>query len=123
MWGGCARGDVPSDKNTSPDAEHIANEVEATILAPEASKLSRRVIQSPPCVVGRQWTFVTPWTQARYADWLKDRMAPEFAQVSRAEKVYVFSRYVRGDAHSVTIAMTGGGDSVQVRAILCVFPD
>jgi hypothetical protein len=122
-WGGCARRDVPADKNTSPDAEHIAREVEATILAPEASSLSRKVIQSRSCVVGREWTFVIPWTQARYTAWLKDRMAPEFAEVSRSEKVYAFSRYVQGDAHSVTIAMTGAGDSVQVRANLCVFPD
>jgi hypothetical protein len=100
-------------------ADKLATEVERRTIPPGASRVSLVRSEMKPCVIRAQWTFATLWDRARYGEWLKTKLLPEFSEVEDL----TFSRHVNGDAHSVVIETLPEQDSLHVQVTLCAYPD
>jgi len=104
-------------------ADKVAAEVERLTVPPGASGVSFSRSEMKPCVIRREWTFATSWDRATYAEWLKAQLAPRFTVIRDGGGGLDFTRHDDGDMHSLTIETPPVGDSLHVRATLCVFPD
>ena len=104
-------------------AEKVTREVERETVPPGASGVSFSRSETKPCVIHSEWTFATSWDRAKYGEWLKAQLAPRFTIIGDAPGKLEFSRHDGGDTHSLTIETPPVGDSLHVRATLCVFSD
>lgn len=77
-------------------AAAVSREVESRILPPGASSVTLGPAEIRPCAIRTEWTFATSWNRARYGEWLKARLLPDFTTVKEAPGELAFSRYVGG---------------------------
>jgi hypothetical protein len=104
-------------------ADKVTTEVKIQTVPPGATGVSFSRSEMKPCVIHSEWTFATSWDRATYAEWLKAQLSPRFTAIRNALDKLEFSRHDGGDTHSLTIETPPVGDSLHIRATLCVFPD
>ena len=105
---------------TSDYATRLAADVERRTMPPGASSVSRARSEMKPCVIRTRWTFATLWDRARYGEWVKAQLLPEFSEVGDD---LTFSRHVNGDGQSIVIETRPEQDSLRVQVTLCAYPD
>ena len=101
----------------------LVTDVERRTIPPAASGVSLARSEMRPCVIRTQWTFATSWNRARYGEWVKTQLAPQFTVLRDTSGELAFSRHDDGDTHSVTIEAPSRGDTLRVLVTLCVYPD
>lgn len=104
-------------------ANRMASDVQTRTVPPGANGLSSTETSMRPCAIGRTWRFSTDWNRARYVDWLKAQLLPEFTLLREGPDQLTVSRHDDGDTRSLTVETQPGSDTIRVSVTLCVYPD
>ena len=119
----CVRADRADPEATARYVRQFISTIESRVVPPEVTKLKTDSTGSRGCSIDRRWSFVTPWSRARYLSWVKTQLSPSYGAALESPDQLTFSRYERGDTQSVVVETAQAGGSVQVTVRLCVLPD
>lgn len=121
--GGCTRSGGGARKTNRAHADQLATELARRTVPPQALQLASVNSDGRPCVIGREWSFVTGWSSDEYRQWLRSHVPTDFKQLAVTDERMTYSRYDQGEAHSITVESRPATDGLRVRIRLCVFPD
>lgn len=118
----CGQASDRSARNHSEYAKRLAYDIELKLVPPKISSFSGVVVPTPPCVIAREWSFLTDLERPEYEELLRRRFAPEFSFRLQPSGELALYKYDGADGQSVHLVFTRSADSLRVKASLCVYP-
>lgn len=119
---GCAQASDRSARNHSEYAKRLAYDIEIKLVPPRISSFSGVVVPTPPCVIAREWSFLTDLERPEYEELLRRRFTPDFQFRQEPSGELALNKYDGADVQSVRVVLTRSADSLRVKVSLCVYP-